>query len=182
MQLLYCREGAVVGWHDSAQNTPGTDYGTGIRVVPYAGDIKGLPRFGPAPESGRDTRPYAQPVETPEILKAFSAQQRWEATVEGVVFKTIEANTDGISQSLIANLASYAATISPESTIDFTQNGEAHQITAQDAIDLNNQINAAHQQMRTIEAQCLADLNSAAPTLLKYEDVEARFADARKKK
>jgi len=183
MRLLYCLNGAVVGWHDSAQNVPASSYGTGVRVVPYAADIGLLPKFGPAPPAGtKDTRPYAQPVETPEILKAYAAQLRWETSTQGITYNAIPANTDGLSQTLVGNLAQYAATVTPTTAIDFTQDGVHYQITAQDALNMNGQMNSLIQQSRTIEAQCLADLSLATPTILTYADVEARFAGVRKRK
>ena len=45
----------------------------------------------------------------------------------------------------------------------------------EDAQDLNAQVNAFVQRCRTLEAQCLTDLNSAAPTLTSYEDIEGVF-------
>lgn len=177
MQLLYCRNGAVIGWHDSAQDVDSTAYGDGVRIVPYDQPIQSLPLFGTAsPVGTRDTRSYAQPTETTQILIDYSAQQRWEVVTGGLQFSGVPANTDRVSQTLIGNLAQYAATLSPTDTIDFTQDGVAYQITAGDVINMNNQIIAQAQAARTIEAQCIADLNSATPTILTYDDVDAKFA------
>ena len=182
MQLLYCSSGgAVIGWHDSTQNVAASSYGDAIRVIPYDQDIRTLSKLGPAPPNGVfDARPYAQPAETLDILKAFSAQQRWEAVTAGIAFTaasgSIPTNSDRVSQTLVSSLAQYAATLAPTALIDFTQDGVAYQITAQEAIDMNTQMSALAQQCRTIEAQCLADLNSPTPTIHTYADVEAKFA------
>jgi hypothetical protein len=181
MQLLYCVHGAVVAWHDSAQQVAGSAYGDGVRVIPYDQDIRTLPKFGPPPDSGPDTRPFAQPAETPQILIGFASQQRWETSTGGLVFNNIPVNTDRVSQTLISALAQYAAGVNPNTPISFTQDGAAYPITAKDAIAMNNQITAAIQNGRAIEAQCIVDLTSATPTLLTYEDVEAKFATLRKK-
>ena len=184
MQLLYCRGGVVIGWHDSDQNVRASDYGDSVRVIPYDADIQSLAKVGTPPPSDvygvADTRPFAQPAETVALLKAFSAQQRWEAVTAGIAFTAasgnIPANTDRVSQTLVSSLAQYAATLAPTDMIDFTQDGVAYQITAQEAIDMNTQMSALAQQCRTIEAQCLADLNSPTPTIHTYADVEAKFA------
>jgi hypothetical protein len=182
MKLIYCLNGVVVGSHDSALNIPSSVYGSGVRVIPYDPSMGELPRVGTAPVfPERDTRPYGQPVETPELLMGYAGQVRWETVTAGIAYGSIPANTDRVSQTLIANLAQYAATLAPTDTISFTQDGVAYQMTAQDAIDLNTQMTALAQQCRTVEAECLADLTGATPTILTYDDVEARFAGLRSK-
>lgn len=183
MQLLYCwNDGTndiVLGWHDSDQNVPASAYGvTGpVRVIPYSQPIGTLNRIGTAPEDPRlDSRPYAQPTETKQILIDFSAQVRWQTVVKGTTFLGNPINTDRESQALIANLAAHASTLAPTAPIDFTQGGVHYPMTAQDAINLNTQVQARIQQCRTIESQCITDLNAATPTILTYADVETRFA------
>jgi hypothetical protein len=126
-------------------------------------------------------RPYAEPPATTETLTAFSSQQRWETAAQGTTYNAIQLKTDPISQSQISNLAQYAASLPPTLSIDFTQGGKAHKITALDAIKMFGLMNTLIQQARTIEANTLVDLGSAAPTIHTYEDVEARFAGVRKK-
>ncbi|MCP3475160.1 DUF4376 domain-containing protein [Bradyrhizobium sp. CCGUVB1N3] len=195
MQLLYSVNGVVVAVHDSALNVSSSSYGTDVRIIPYDQPLSTLERIGPEPEpppavppDGRptvmlrpDTRPYAEPPPTPDILKHFSGQVRWETATAGIMISGVPANTDRISQTLVSSLAQYAATIDRNDPIDFTQAGVAYRITAQDAIDMNTQIAALVQQCHTIEAQCLTDLNSGSPTILTYEDVEARFSGLRAK-
>jgi hypothetical protein len=189
MNLLYCSNGVVLAIHDNSQAAvPASQYGEDVRVIPYDQPLNTLDRVGePPPQDTRrvpmpDTRPYAQPAATPAILRAFAGQVRWQTVTSGFTFKNVPANTDRISQTLIANLAQYALTISKNQHIDFTQDGVAYSLTAQDVIDMNNQFSAQAQTCRTIEAQCLADLNSASPTITTYEDVEARFAGVKGKK
>lgn len=187
MQLLYCINDPANGWivrgfHDSTQNVDASAYGDSVRVIPYDQPISTLNRVGPIPTPPRpDSRPISVPTETPAILVDYSAQVRWEVVTGGVSFNSVPANTDRVSQTLIANLAQYATTLSPTDNINFTQDGVAYQITAQDAISLNNQIIAQAQQARTIEAQCIADLNSATPTIQTYDDVDAKFAGLKAK-
>jgi hypothetical protein len=179
MQLLYCdSSGTVVGTHDSGQQVEAGAYGSGIRVIPYDQPLSTLPRIGAAPVwPERDTRPYGQPVETPAVLRGYSAQARWEAVViAGITYNTIAIKTDRVSQAQIASLAQYAGTVPGTTTIDFIQDGVHNQITATDAIAISNQISALIQQCRTIEAACIADLNSPTPTILTYADVDTRFA------
>jgi hypothetical protein len=176
--LLYCLNGVVRGSHDSDQQIDASVYGAGARVIPYAASLSTLARVGPEPVyPERDTRPYAEPVATPEILIAYSGQARWETVVAGITFNSIPVNTDRVSQTLIGNLAQYAASINPNTTLDFTQDGVAYKITAKDAIDMNNQIVALVQQARGVESACIADLTSATPTIFTYDDVDARFAN-----
>jgi hypothetical protein len=177
--LLYCLGGVVYGSHDSEQQIDASVYGTGVQVIPYAAPLSTLDRIGPAPAfPQRDTRPYAQPAETTETLTAYASQARWEAAVAGITFNSIPVKTDRVSQTLISNLAQYvtSASIDPAAVLNFTQDGVAYDITAQDAIDMNNQIVALVQQARATEAACIADLTSATPTILTYDDVDARFA------
>jgi hypothetical protein len=178
--LLYCLNGIVMASHDSDQQVDAASYGTGVRVIPYAEPLITLDRIGAAPVwPQRDTRPYAQPAETTETLTAYASQARWEAvTVAGITFNGIPVKTDRVSQSQISNLAQYvvSSSIALTTVLDFTQDGVAYSITAQDAIDMNNQIVALIQQCRTIEAACIADLISASPTIVTYDDVDARFA------
>jgi hypothetical protein len=178
--LLYCLNGVVQGSHESDQQIDASTYGTGVRVIPYDAPLSTLDRVGAAPTlPQRDTRPYAQPTETTQILTAYAGQARWEAVaVAGITFNGIPVKTDRVSQTLISNLAQYvvSASISLTTVLDFTQGGVGYQITAQNAIDMNNQIVALIQQCRTIEAACITDLTSATPTILTYDDVDARFA------
>jgi hypothetical protein len=176
--LLYCLNGVVQGSHESDQQIDASAYGDGVRIIPYDAPLSTLPRVGAPPQTlQRDTRPYAQPAETPEILTAYAGQVRWTCTVAGLSFNSIPVKTDRVSQTLIGNLAQYAASAStPDTSLDFTQDGVSYKITAQDAIDMNNQIVAMTQQCRTIEAACIVDLLSASPTILTYDDVDARFA------
>jgi hypothetical protein len=180
MMLLYCVNGVVVGTHDDLQNVPGNAYGQNVRIIPFAGLMSDLPRVGDPPVfPARDTRPYAQPVETPDILKTFASQVRFDAVTSGFTWNGIQIKTDRLSQLMIGNLAQYAATVTNNTKIDFTQSGVHNQITAQQAKDLNAQVNAFVQRCRSLEAQCLTDLNSAAPTLLTYEDIENVFVSQR---
>jgi hypothetical protein len=175
--LLYCIDGVVRGWHESEQQVDASAYGTGVRVIPYAAPLSTLDKVGPEPDNPLfDSRPYAAPVETTETLIAYTGQARWEVAVAGITFLSIPVKTDRVSQTLIGNLAQYAALITPSTDIDFTQDGVAYKITANDAINMNNQIVASIQQARGVEAVCIADLTSGAPTILTYDDVDARFA------
>jgi hypothetical protein len=178
--LLYCLNGVVQGSHDSDQQIDASAYGTGARVIPYDAPLSTLDRVGDPPTNGqRDTRPYAQPAETTQTLTAYAGQARFEAvTVAGITFNSILVKTDRVSQTLIANLAQYvvSASVALTTVFDFTQDGVGYKITAQNAIDMNNQIAALVQECRTIEAACIADLTSASPTILTYDDVDARFA------
>jgi len=177
--LLYCLDGVVRGSHASEQQVDASVYGVGVRVIPYDAPLSTLDRVGTPPVyPAPDKRPYAQPAETTATLTAYAGQARWEAVVvAGITFNSIPVKTDRVSQTLIANLAQYvvSASVALTTAFDFTQDGIAYAITAQDAIDMNNQIVALTQQCRTIEAACIADLNSATPTILTYDDVDARF-------
>ena len=186
--LLYCLNGVVQGSHDSDQQIEASAYGTGVRIIPYAAPLSTLDRVGAVPVAPqRDTRPYAQPAETTETLVAYAGQARWEAVaVAGITFNSIQIKTDRVSQTQIGNLAQYvvSASVALSTILDFTQDGVGYKITAQDAIDMNNQIVALIQQCRTIEAACITDITSGSPTILTYDDVDARFAGvarARKK-
>jgi hypothetical protein len=128
-------------------------------------------------------RPYQQPVETNHILIMYSSQCRYNYVTGGFSYTAIDSSvipvaTDRTSQMLLGNLAMYAQSLAPTDPIDFTQNNVHYPLTAQDVINMNNQFNTLSQKHRSTEASCLADLNSASPTLLKYEDVDGRFAAA----
>ena len=175
----------MLAYHSDADAAvPSTAYGDGVRIIPYPYPLATLGRIGElsaTPDGrpwteGNDPRQYAEPVETPEILKLFSSQSRWDVTEAGLMFNSIPAKTDRASQTLISNLAQYAASLPTADVISFTQDGAAYTITAGDAISLNSQMTTLAQQSRTVEAECLTDLGSDTPTILTYEDVEARFA------
>jgi hypothetical protein len=179
MNLLYCANGIVLAWHDdSAPAVDASAYGTGVRIIPYDQPIDTLSKVGSAPADLRlaDTRPYGQPAETATLLKAYASQVRYDTTTAGVVepVSGITVFTDRMSQMLIANLAQYAATLATTAAIDFTQGNVHTPMTAQQVINLNNQISARVQQCRTIEAQCYTDIDSAALTT--YDSVDSRFA------
>ena len=184
MNLLYCSNGAVLAWHDSEQQVFGSAYGDGIRVIPYDQPMATLPRVGPPPSPFSplmgDQRPYAQPTETTALLIGYSSQRRWETSTVGITFTAasgpIPLACDRVSQSLIGNLVQFAATLSPTDTIDFTQDGAHYPLQASEVATMFAAMNVQIQQGRTIEAACIADLNSATPTLLTYDDVDARFA------
>jgi hypothetical protein len=191
MILLYCINGVVIAIHEDAQNVHKSVYDPSTRVIPWRGLLSDLQRVGPAPdpiiymESYVDPRPYAEPTETKQTLLDYAAQVRWETSTQGVSFTaasgTVPASTDRLSQTLVDALATHAQTLAPTDLIDFTQNNVAYQITAQEAINLNVQVQTLIQNARTTEAACIADLNAATPTILTYADVEARFSGLRSK-
>ena len=182
MNLLYCLNGVAVGSHDSLQNVPASAYGDGVRIIPYDAPMSELPRLGDPPVfPARDDRRYGEPPATPEILMTFASQVRFDTTTAGIVWNSIPVKTDRVSQMLIGNLALHASTLAPTDVIDFTQDGTPYQFQAGQAADLNTQVNAFVQQCRSTEALCLADLSSATPTILTYEDVEGRFSSLKAK-
>ena len=64
-------------------------------------------------------------------------------------------------------------------TVNYTQGGASYVLTAAETTALFNQFTAFVQKYRNEEAACIADLVSATPTILTYDDVDARFAAAR---
>jgi hypothetical protein len=185
MQLLYCLNGQVLGWHDSAQNIPASAYPAGTFVIPYAQSLATLPRIGTLPPppwkaSYGDPRPYAQPTETPQLLIAYAAQVRFDKSTKGFSFAAasgaVPVDCDRVSQTLVGNLANYAATLAPTTVVDFTQGGVHYTLTAAEVKTMFDQMQNRIQQARTIESQCIADLNLATPTIKTYADVDTRFA------
>jgi hypothetical protein len=187
MLLLYCQNGLVLNTHDdSMAPVPASAYGSGVRIIPWAGLQGDLARSGTKPPPPQpDTRPFVQPTETPAILKLYAGQVRYEASVAGISFiaasGTIPVKTDRISQSLLNNLASHARTMQPTDPISFTQDGIAYAITAQEAIDMFDAVINQIQSGRDIEADCIADLSGATPTLKTYDDIDAQFAGLKSK-
>jgi hypothetical protein len=194
MLLLYCANGAVVATHnDTDAAVPASAY-PGARIVPYNQPIETLEKVGPPPPDMSaypgvlpppDVRPYAQPTETPAILIDYAAQVRFDSVTAGISFNaasgTIPAKSDRTSQTLLSNLALYAQSVDPATAIDFTQDGVHYAITAQEAIDMYNAVYAHVEACRSIEAQCIADLNSTSPTILTYDDVDTRFEGVKAK-
>jgi hypothetical protein len=191
MLLLYCANGIVVAAHEDTQNVPKTAYEPGTRIIPWREALGDLAKVGTPPDPAMfmgsyvDPRPYAEPVETKQTLLDYAAQVRWETSTQGIPFTaasgTVPANSDRLSQTLIDALATHAQTLAPTDLIDFTQNNQAYQITAQEAINLNTQVQTLIQNARSTEAACIVDLNLATPTILTYADVEARFSGLRSK-
>ena len=186
MNLLYCLNGVVLAYHDD-QDAPvaASAYGTGVQIIPYDQPMATLSRVGTAPTNpAQDTRPYAQPTETTALLLAYAAQVRFDTSTSGITFNAasgaIPVACDRISQMLIGNLASYAATLATSTAIDFTQNKVHYPLLASECATLFNAVNAFIQQCRTIEANCIVDLNSASPTILTYADVDAKFSGLRR--
>jgi hypothetical protein len=152
-----------------------------VRIIPYDQPMSDLPRIGTAPTfPQRDTRSYAQPIETPALLKTFAGQVRFDTTLKGVAFTAasgpITLKSDRVSQMLLGNLASHAATLPAATAIDFTQDAVHYAVTAAECTSMFNAVNTFVQTCRTAEAQCLTDLNSPTPTILTYADVEAKFS------
>ena len=186
MQLLYCSNGVVIGVHGSEQQVTVGDYGAaGMRIIPYDQPLTTLTRIGAPPPppwkpSQGDTRPYAQPTETPQLLIGYAAQVRYDISIAGVSFAAISGpvplKCDRVSQSLVGNLVQYAATLSPTDPIDFTQDGIHYPLQASEVVALFAAINGLIQQARTIEAACIADQNLPTPTMLTYDDIDAQFA------
>jgi hypothetical protein len=185
MFLLYCQNGLVLVTHDDQQ--PFVDpalYGSGTRVIPWPslGTLTVVPPSDP-------TIPlpivYQQPTETPAILKNYASQVRYNYAVAGITFAaasgSVPVSTDRLSQMLVGNLAQYASTLAPTTVIDFTQNSIHYPLQASECATLNMNVNNFVQQCRTIEAQCLTDLNSTTPTILTYDDVDAKFSGLRGK-
>jgi hypothetical protein len=183
MNLLYCQNGVVVATHDDqAAPVPASVYGDGVRIIPYDQPLLTLAKVGDPPAAReRDMRPFAEPDPTPAILTGYSSQVRFDTVTAGITWQDIPVKTDRISQLLIANLATFAATLAPADNVDFTQDSVAYQFQAREAEDLNNQVNAFVQQCRTTESACLADLSSGSPTIQTYDDVDAKFATLKAK-
>ena len=181
MQLLYCRGGAVIGVHDSAQQVLGTAYGDGIRVIPYDQPLPTLTRIGDPPPppwrpSDGDVRPYAQPTETPELLIAYAGQRRWEVGNGGVQWQQIPLNTDRVSQLLIGDLVQHSSGMNPNTMINFTQDGVAYTVKAKDVANMFSTFHTHLQSSRDIETACLYAIGDGA--ILTYDDVDAKFAAA----
>jgi hypothetical protein len=194
MLLLFCDDTIVHAIHDSTDSVTLANYPTATRIIPYEQNVDTLTKVGPAPPSvgpggtqpPTDTRPYAPPTETTQILIDYSSQVRFNTVNKGFSFSaasgTVPVQTDRESYMLVGNTAAYAQTLAPTAMIDFTQTGTHYQLTAAEMISLFNQFSALIQQCRTLEAACIADLNSASPTILKYADVDSRFAGVTRKK
>jgi Domain of unknown function (DUF4376) len=183
MLLLYCLNGYVVGTHDDSQaHVDPSLYGDGTRIIPWSDELGSL-----VPEEPGSSPPrYLQPAETPAILKAYAAQVRFDVSVSGVPFTTsggtsIPMQTARLDQSLVSSLAAHGQSLQATDAISFTQNNVAYAITAKDAIDMFHAMMAHVQSCRDIEADCIADLDSASPTILTYADVDARFAGVKAK-
>jgi len=192
MLLLYCKDAIVLNIHDdTAPAVPKSGYGDGVRIIPWSGLIGDLQKVGSPPSPpfidgsrNPDTRPWAQPTETPAILLGYAAQVRYETSTKTLNFTTsasatIPLNTDRISQTLINNLAAYARTLAPTDPVSFTQDNIAYDITAQDAINISAAIAEQIQAARDVEANLIADLKSPTPTTKTYDDVDAAFASLR---
>lgn len=188
MLLLYCDtvQAVVLGMHDDGQApVPMSAYGSTVRIVPWPTGISTLVRSGTAPLAGTgDSRPFAQPTETPAILIGYASQVRYNISVQGLSFTTaastvIPVDTDRLSQGLLNNLAQYAAGLAPTASITFTQNGIAYPITAQDAINMFNAVVSQIQGARNIEATCIADQNATTPQMRTYADIDNAFAGLR---
>lgn len=166
--LLYCVGGVVHATHDDAQNIPASAYGPDCFIVPYDASMGGIKVGQP------------QPAETPAILKLYASQVRFNTVNAGFTFTAasgvVPVATDGESYMLVTGGANYAQTLGSSAPIDFTQGGNHYLLTAREMTQLFNQFSALIQQCRTIEANCIADLNSATPTILTYADVDAKFA------
>ena len=184
-KLLYCRNGAVLGTHDSDQQVLSSAYGDDVRIIPYDQSLPPLTHIGPVPPppwkpSDGDARPYAQPTETPQLLIAYAGQVRYDISTAGISFTAISGpipvKCDRVSQSLIGGLVQYAATLGQTDLIDFTQDGIHYPLQASEVAALFAAINSLIQQARTIEAACIADQNSSTPTMLTYDDIDAQFA------
>jgi hypothetical protein len=169
MMLLYCLNGLVIAHGDDGPTAvPPEVYGTGVRVIPWPHPFGDLIKSGPTPPTDpvtglvADGRLYAQPTETPDILLGYAAQVRYETGAQGIVFNaasgTINVNTARLDQGLLNNLHTYAMTLQPTDPVTFTQDNVAYALTAQEAIDLFNQVMAHVQNARTIEGDCIADL------------------------
>jgi len=192
MHLLYCSvDGIVIVLHkDSEAVVPMWVYENVVRIIPYDQSVGLLPKYGsppppppPLPASSRpipDLRPYMQPDPTPAILKLYAAQVRFNRSNDGFHFMAASGDipvwTDRNSYYLLSGLATWAATVTPETPVNFTQGGTAYPITAAECIAMFGEFTTLIQDGRNIEAECLADLDSGAPTILSYEDVDARFA------
>jgi hypothetical protein len=176
--LLYCAtSGQVLALRDDQEPfvDPAT-YGAGTRIIPYPQDLSTLPVMFPGPPPI-----YSQPPETTALLLGYAAQVRFECSTGGLPFTpgsggSIPVSTARADGALLNNLATWAASVAPTTAVNFTQDNVCYPITAQDVIDMFNQTMAHVQACRNIEADCIADLNSGSPTILTYDDVDAKFA------
>jgi len=194
MQLLYCdASGVVVLTHDDTDLPVSmAAYPSVVRIIPYDQPLATLPRLGPAPvyppptqfddvrKRPPDTRPYLQPVATKDILKVYAGQVRYSTVIAGFHFTAASGDipvwTDRESYFLLSGLATWAASVAPSTPISFTQGASAYPITAGEAVALFDEFTVLIQDNRAIEAACIADLDSATPTITTYDDVDARFA------
>jgi hypothetical protein len=186
MNLLYCdASGVVTAIHnDIDPYVPPTNYPTVVRIIPYDQPITNLQKVGPPPADLRyDSRPYQQPDPTTALLKLYSGQVRFNYIEKGFMFTAASGSvpvlTDRVSYSLVNSLATWIMTASPPpTTVNYTQGGDSYLLTAAETTALFNQFTVLVQKYRNEEAACIADLVSATPTILTYDDVDARFAAA----
>lgn len=182
MNLLYCRNGLVFAIHDD--NQPYVDpaaYGDGTRVIPWSQPLSDLTLSGPDLSPKYPPPLYEQPDETPEILLAYAAQVRFNTSTHPINFTTgqglvIPVKTDRQSAALVNNLATHARDLADDTPLHFTQDNIDYQITAKDAEDMFDQMIQQVQVARNVEADCIADLTSPTPTILTFDDVDAKFA------
>jgi hypothetical protein len=179
MNLLYCLNGLVVTVHDDQQAyVAPSNYGSGVRIIPWSQPLGNLTYSAPFDPS-KPPPPYNQPTETPAILKNYASQMRYIAVVAGITFNAasgpVPVATDRMSQMLVGNLAQYAATLAGTTLVDFIQNSVHYSLTAAECITMNTSVSNFVQQIRAIEASCIADQNLGTPTMTTYAQIDAKF-------
>jgi hypothetical protein len=103
--LLYCNATQVISTHDDDQNVKPSLYGPGVQVIPVP-DGTLLARIGPPPPPRTpDSRPYAIPAPTTDLLVAYAAYKRWLTMIAGTTVASLGGAavlTDDNSQAKVA--------------------------------------------------------------------------------
>ena len=94
--ILECQGGRVLAIYDDGTSATAR---AGAYLLTFSGALSDLPRFGAAPPAGMpDTRDYAVPTITADILTAYAASARYAKTIGGFTYKGHPVTTDADSR------------------------------------------------------------------------------------
>ncbi len=177
--LLYCANGRVLGWHDSSQSVPASEYGDGVSIIPWT-SLSTLSRIGPPPvQVGTipvpDSRPYAIPTPTIAVLLAYSALKRWITASSGTTVSGIPLTTDDTSQFNISKLKQAFDTGAVTSVEFKAADGNFYTVDASTWTAVYVGVVAHVQACYIAEAAAAAAINGS--TAVTYAQVDAFFAE-----
>lgn len=180
MTQLVCLNGYVFATHTDDQVVDLSGYPSGAKVIPYAGNVGALPKFGPIDKGEPDTRHHVVPtLSSRDELKAYAASLRFYRETGGTTFMGKRVSTTRESQTLVDSLYTSSQVLARDkfsfktARVSDKEGPSSLELSKEQVRDLYTAVHSHVQDCRDAEARVASDLDSGRPVTM--SSVEAAF-------